>query len=66
MKKRIFIATNLPENIKAATKKEIDRLAVVLPEWARFVPEDNWHLTIVTNQGNKNFIPISSLRSAML
>lgn len=45
-KKRIFIAINLPEQIRKALEKEIAGLVLKLPESVRFTPPDSLHFTL--------------------
>lgn len=43
--KRLFIAINLPQNIKGKIDEAIKKIRS--PENARFIPPENWHLTLV-------------------
>lgn len=45
MRRRLFIAVNLPEEIKKAIRKKLSEIPPVME--IRFVGEENWHLTLV-------------------
>lgn len=49
MERRLFIAINLPENIKAEIRKEMEldnKTGIDLYQNANMIPEENWHITL--------------------
>jgi 2'-5' RNA ligase len=44
--RRLFIAINLPENLKRQIQNIVDEIGSSLNGEARFAPPENWHLTI--------------------
>jgi len=46
MKKRLFIAINLPENIKDEIEKAVEKIRYEFIDDVRFVGRENWHLTV--------------------
>ncbi|MDP3901563.1 MAG: RNA 2',3'-cyclic phosphodiesterase [bacterium] len=46
MRKRLFVAVNLPDDIKSAISRQIDDWRPLFSNEIRFMPADNWHLTI--------------------
>ena len=46
MKRRLFIAINLPTEIKRGIEKEAERLKPILDPSVRFSHPENWHLTL--------------------
>lgn len=46
MKKRLFIAVNLPENVKNEIEKAIEKIRFEFTGDIRFVERKNWHITI--------------------
>lgn len=45
MKLRLFIAINLPEDLKREIKSEVERLTPLFKFPVRFSPAENWHIT---------------------
>ena len=57
--KRLFLAINIPKDIKLKIAQKRDLLESLIPG-LRFVGEENWHLTIVFlgEQADEAFLPI--------
>ncbi|MHB9019353.1 MAG: RNA 2',3'-cyclic phosphodiesterase [Minisyncoccota bacterium] len=57
--KRLFLAINIPKDIKQKISKKKDLLESLIPG-IRFVGEENWHLTLVFlgQQGDEALLPI--------
>jgi RNA 2',3'-cyclic 3'-phosphodiesterase len=45
-KKRLFIAINLPENVKDSIEKELEKIKYDFTDDVRFVDRENWHITL--------------------
>ncbi|MDP2695988.1 MAG: RNA 2',3'-cyclic phosphodiesterase [bacterium] len=46
MKRRLFVAINLPDEIKTAISRKIDRLQSLFGEQVRFLSSSSWHITM--------------------
>lgn len=46
MKKRVFLAINLPNGIKNKIETEIEKIKPFFDSGARFLQRENWHLTL--------------------
>jgi len=46
MKRRLFIAINLPEAVKNKVEKEIEKFRYDFVSDIRFLDRDNWHITV--------------------
>lgn len=46
MTKRVFIAINLPEEVKKSLEKALDKIQPLFGPEARFLSSANWHLTL--------------------
>ncbi|MBI4991871.1 MAG: RNA 2',3'-cyclic phosphodiesterase [Candidatus Harrisonbacteria bacterium] len=46
MKKRLFIAINLPEDVKDKIEKAVEEIRYKFINDVRFLSRDNWHITI--------------------
>ncbi len=57
--RRLFLAINIPQDIKQKISKKRDQLESLIPG-IRFVGEENWHLTVVFlgQQSDEAFLPI--------
>jgi len=60
MKLRLFISINFPEEIIRSLADTLETLAPKLPQGARILPPDNWHLTIsfLGNQEHESMGPL--------
>lgn len=60
MKKRVFIAINLPENIKDKIEKSLESLKEDFINDALFISRNNWHITVsfLGWQGDESIYPI--------
>lgn len=45
MKRRLFISLNLPEDIKDAVAREVEKIRYSFTDDIRFVDRENWHIT---------------------
>lgn len=59
-KKRLFIAINLPENIKDIIEKEIEKIKYDFTDDVRFLDRENWHITVtfLGDQEDEAVLPI--------
>ncbi len=64
MKRRLFIALPLQENVEAALMQEAKTLAPRMRTFARFLAEDTWHLTL-TFLGDQEESQIPTMERAM-
>lgn len=46
MKKRLFIAINLPEDVKDKIEAALENIRYGFTNDVRFLPRDNWHITV--------------------
>lgn len=46
MKRRLFIALNLPESVKDAIEKEMENIRYQFTDDVRFIDRDQWHITV--------------------
>lgn len=60
MKRRLFIALNLPESIKDAIDKEMEKVRYQFTDDVRFIDREQWHIT-VTFLGNQEDHTIPSI-----
>jgi len=60
MKRRLFIAINLPENVKNEIEKEIEKIQYAFTNDIRFLDRRNWHITItfLGYQDDESIVPI--------
>ncbi len=60
MKKRIFIAINLPEDIKNRIGAEIEKIRCKFTNDIRFIGRNNWHITVsfLGWQNDESMLPI--------
>jgi 2'-5' RNA ligase len=47
MKKRLFIAINLPAQARYELENDVEDLRPVLPPEIRFLPSEQWHITVL-------------------
>jgi 2'-5' RNA ligase len=47
MKRRLFIAVDIPENVREKIGDVVEEIKHKFGEKARFVPKDNWHITLI-------------------
>jgi RNA 2',3'-cyclic 3'-phosphodiesterase len=47
MKKRVFIALPLPEELRQNIEKSLDEIADTIPEQMRIARRENWHITLI-------------------
>lgn len=61
MTRRVFLAVNLPLSVGKAIEDEILKIKTKLPEEVRFLPTQNWHITLLFfgNQTDENIVKIS-------
>lgn len=52
MKRRLFIALNIPDDLKSAIDREMEKIRYQFTDDIRFIDKDNWHVT-VTFLGNQ-------------
>jgi RNA 2',3'-cyclic 3'-phosphodiesterase len=59
-KKRLFIAINLPENVKDSIEKELEKIKYDFTDDVRFVDRENWHITVafLGDQEDEAILPI--------
>mgnify|MGYP001559268423 CR=1 FL=1 len=62
--KRMFIAINLPDDIKDAIEKEIEKIRYEFLNDIRFIPRENWHITM-TFLGYQKDESITSILDSM-
>ena len=60
MTKRVFLAINLPENIKDKIEKVVEKIRYQFTQDVRFLSRENWHITItfLGDQDDKFLLPI--------
>lgn len=47
MKRRLFISIKIPEEIRKTVREELNKIKLPQKLQARFVPEKNWHITVL-------------------
>ncbi len=47
MVKRVFLSISLPETVVNEIERVVDKLKRILPYGIRFVPQENWHITLI-------------------
>lgn len=63
-KKRLFIAINLPENIKNKIEASLDEISYLFSDDVRFIEKKQWHITL-TFLGYQNYESLPSIIKAM-
>ncbi len=60
MKKRLFVAVNLPEKTKDIIEKELEKIKYDFTDDVRFVNRENWHITVtfLGDQEDEAVLPI--------
>lgn len=64
MKRRLFIALNLPESLKDAIDKEMEKVRYQFTDDVRFIDREQWHVT-VTFLGNQEDYTIPSILNGL-
>ena len=61
--KRVFLAVNLPLSVKKVIENEVEKIKERMPESVRFIPSENWHITVsfLGNQSDENIVKISDV-----
>lgn len=61
--KRVFLAVNLPLSVKKVIEDEVEKIKEKIPESVRFIPSENWHITVsfLGNQSDENIAKISDI-----
>ncbi len=45
--RRVFLALDLPAEIKEEISKTVAKIKRILPQGVRFIPPENWHITLI-------------------